>query len=125
MLGKLLNGLIEKAVDKWLASEASKRYVSSAILRWGQVGMIGLLGYLAGRKYGLTPDGAAAITSHWSSILEIASPVVAAWAIERASLLRAKLNAKALEIAVEAPQDVLTPADAKAAAKVAVTGKAA
>lgn len=120
MLGKLLNGLVEKAVDRWLASESAKRYVSSAILRWGQVGMLALLAYFGARELGLTEDQMKAINGHWKPILEILAPLIAAWAIERASLLRAKLNAKALEVAVEAPSNTLTPQMAKEVAKVSL-----
>lgn len=119
MLGKILNGLVEKAVDKWLGSESSKRYAASAIMRWLALGM-GLLLTLAVKEYGLSADGAARISSHWGSILEIAGPVLGLAVIELASRARAKLNAKALEIAVEAPADSLTPKEAKAAAKLAV-----
>lgn len=116
MLGKILNGLVEKAVDKWLGSESSKRYASSAIMRWGQIGMVALLALAV--QHGLSEAGAKSIASHWTAILEIGGPVAGAALIEAASLLRARLNAKALEIAAAAPGGALTPADAKAMAKV-------
>lgn len=117
MLGKILNGLIERAADQWLKSEKAKRYAASFVLRAGQA----LMAYLIKRwadKYGI--DGAAQllITGHWTAILELVAPAFGAAVIELISMARAQLNAKTLEVAVEAPANTLTPQMAKEVAKV-------
>ena len=116
MLGKILNGLIEKAADSWLKSEKAKRYAASAVLRGGQL----LMAYLIKRwadKYGVTGAEQVLITGHWTAILELIAPAAGAALIELISMARAQLNAKTLEVALDAPAGTLTPADAKAIAK--------
>jgi hypothetical protein len=115
MLGKLVNTLVEGLADKWLKSESARRYVASLVIRWGQVGMALLLAKWA-TKYGISDGAQQAITGHWVAILELAAPAVGMAVIELASKARANLNAKTLEVAIEAPRNSVTPATAKAEA---------
>jgi hypothetical protein len=117
MFGKLLNTMIENAAERWLKSEASRRYAASLVLRLGQVAMGWLLARAAA-KYGLSEASQVLIQGHWTAILELAGPVIGAALIEAASHARAKLNAKTLEVAVSTDAHVLTPATAKEVAKV-------
>jgi hypothetical protein len=119
MLGKILNGLVEKAVDKWLGSESSKRYAASAIMRGLSLGMLALLAWLV-KEHGLSVEVQQAIAGHWDAIVTLLGPVLGVVLVELASKARAKLNAKALEVAVAAPSGALTPVTAKAMATAAL-----
>ncbi len=119
MLGKLLNGLVEKAVDKWLGSESSRRYATSAITRGLGYVMVAFLAWLS-TEYGLSEETRKAVEGHWSSIVSLLGPVLGIAIVELVSKARAKLNAKAMEIAVAAPSNSLTPETAKEVAKVSL-----
>jgi hypothetical protein len=122
MFGKLVNGIVESMVDRWLRSEDAKRYATSAVMR-GLSGLMLILLARYGLKYGINDATAKVLLGHWDAIVTIVGPILGMVLVELASKYRAKVTAKTVEVAMASPSNTLTPQMAKEVAKVSLAQK--
>lgn len=103
--------MFDALLDRFIGSEATKRYISGAVRRYGAAAGVWLMTRY-GAKYGLGPEA----LTHWNGLMEAVAPAVALALIEIWSAVRARMTAKTVEVAIQAPS-TKNVAEVKAIAK--------
>lgn len=105
--------MLDFFLDRYIKSETFKNRAESFIKRSGAV-LCGIIVARFAQRLGFDP---VAFTEHFNALIGLVAAGLVQLAIELYAAYRAKVKAKALEVAIDASAGALTPVEAKTIAK--------